>query len=576
MKRIFFFLSVIAAACTLFFSCQRQGENQPAARSEIKFSASVGTFTLKATDNALETGDVLGVYARGTTRFDNCRLVWNGKSLVPDTPVYWDPAQEENEICPFVAYYPYQEAMGEGFVFSVRDDQSTHAAYTASDFMMAYTEASPADGTVNFQLYHTLSKIIIRVDNKLGLDIADIYMGGVYRHLAFTADASDYIPSGDPEMVKAGKVTLADGSTAWVLIVIPGDIVPSLTLTTTDGQTFNYQVKGGVRLFGGCCYTADVTLSETEELVAEFTVNVNDWWYDSEVWFNDKPGLENENWSIIGTIEGTGWDVDFPMYYHESDRVWYLGIAYYVGEEFKFRSNSGWQVNLGLDYARYEESKDDFYASLMQDGDNIKLPSSGYWWITLNRIDNCIKAFRMESYDDEGMAIDGSFSDWDAYEAIPGENAVRFMKMARTSDNMYFYLEVDSAFLQLGSSYAHKVMLCFDNGDNEGDHGDDAWNNARFDRLIDIWLTQYGKPYMITWGLDGFTWASFYDGEIMKFEFCFSKSVDSNLFNGDCLRYGVYVNDQMCDTTSSFEEWSGSFDTRLGSAPTADKDMAVL
>ncbi|MBO4634568.1 MAG: fimbrillin family protein [Bacteroidales bacterium] len=288
MKRILYYLSAIAAACTLLLSCQQQETtSQPAARSEIKFTASVGTFAVKATDTALEVGDALGVSCEGITSFSNRRLVWDGYSLVPDEPVYWEPDQGMYDYSRFYAYYPYQEGMNQDdyyFLFSVQRDQSTHAAYTASDFMCAWTSATPATGQVYLQLCHQLSKMIIMIDNQLDSEVEEVFMGNLHVYVEVSSDLGIWWKD-ETDTIKAGKVTLADGSVAWVLIAAPGYTYPSLTVKMTDGSEYSYQLQDGIWMDMGGCRVAHVTLTEGYGAITEFGANVENWWEGGEFWF---------------------------------------------------------------------------------------------------------------------------------------------------------------------------------------------------------------------------------------------------------------------------------------------------
>ena len=175
------------------------------------------------------------------------------------------------------------------------------------------------------------------------------------------------------------------------------------------------------------------------------------------------------------------------------------------------------------------------------------------------------------------IKIDGDFSDWKSVESIPGDGALKVLKVAQNDSQMFFYMEVektDDVKLDEAMAFAHKVMLCFDNGDNKGDKGNDAWSGARYDKIVDIWLMQNGAPNMITWGLDGFQHKEA-DGDVQKYEFCFNKSVDP-VFSGNCLVYGAFINTQVVDTSSGSEVWDGDSEARIGSAPAYEQPMPYL
>ena len=87
-------------------------------------------------------------------------------------------------------------------------------------------------------------------------------------------------------------------------------------------------------------------------------------------------------WTVIGTLEGSNWDKDFEMT-DKGDLVWEAKIPIYEGNEFKFRMNGAWDTNMGLD-GELKGADGNYSCALKQDGDNIILPTEGYWNVTLD------------------------------------------------------------------------------------------------------------------------------------------------------------------------------------------------
>ncbi|MBR6456999.1 MAG: hypothetical protein IKS71_00230 [Bacteroidales bacterium] len=60
----------------------------------------------------------------------------------------------------------------------------------------------------------------------------------------------------------------------------------------------------------------------------------------------DEMKFGSSSWTIIGTLGGTNWDYDFPM---NTEGYWEIAreVSIAAGEQFKFRQNRGWDVNLG-------------------------------------------------------------------------------------------------------------------------------------------------------------------------------------------------------------------------------------
>ena len=174
------------------------------------------------------------------------------------------------------------------------------------------------------------------------------------------------------------------------------------------------------------------------------------------------------------------------------------------------------------------------------------------------------------------IAIDGDFSDWKAIETIPGDGAVKAMKMFQNDAQLFFYLEVEKNEDIKDSesmAFAHKIMLCFDEGDGTGDKGDEAWGGARFSKVVDIWLMQNGAPNMITWGLGGFAHKETEADGIQKYEFCFDKPDE---VKGNGFTFGAFINNQTVDTSTGSEVWDGDSFARVGSAPASTEPMLIV
>ncbi|MBP5488101.1 MAG: hypothetical protein J6X77_00860 [Bacteroidales bacterium] len=85
---------------------------------------------------------------------------------------------------------------------------------------------------------------------------------------------------------------------------------------------------------------------------------------------------DDTSWSLIGTLNGTEWDQDFEML-AESEYGWIAAFDVVIadGDEFKFRQNGSWAVNLG---ASAGQPKEDVRYSLADAGGNLKLAAGTY------------------------------------------------------------------------------------------------------------------------------------------------------------------------------------------------------
>ncbi|TGE18287.1 SusE domain-containing protein [Hymenobacter elongatus] len=78
-------------------------------------------------------------------------------------------------------------------------------------------------------------------------------------------------------------------------------------------------------------------------------------------------------WGLIGPA-GVSWNDDVVMQYNFDKKIWTL-TKDLKADEFKFRANKAWGVNLGADGAG---------GTLKQDGDNLKITEAGNYTLTLD------------------------------------------------------------------------------------------------------------------------------------------------------------------------------------------------
>lgn len=508
MKKFLFIITTVLAASALFSSCQQQEEGKGEQQlRHIRFTASVGAYASKATDTSFEIGDAVGVFAKGTTSFTNERLVWDGTSLIPDQELYWSPDQGQEEPSSFLAYYPYMQNQGDGgFSFSVQYDQSTQAAFTASDFMTADAEATPADAGVNLVFGHRMAKIVLRIENHLESEIARVLMDNVYTAVeGVVGENIRTVP--EPGTVNAGKVTLSDGSVAWALIVAPGTVTPQLLVYTADGKEYSYDIPEGIQLIPGHRYNGQVVLDQ-DSMEVEFSAGVNDWFNDGGFNFDNDNRPVGGEWSVIGTFEGYSWTTDFWMekVSQKDPELWQIVILYYTGEEFKFRANGGWDANYGA--GEWSEVDGALRSSLVWYGPNIMLPEDGYWELSLDLTAQTLTAVKVGDVPPMAIRIDGDFSDWEQLdpekvsEAICASDAafhtLHRMKAYADKDALYIYFEYDESQLSLYySDYVsdwvpfHIVLDADGNPDTGGDLLS-QWVNPGIDFILESFLYARG------------------------------------------------------------------------------------
>ena len=361
-------LGAVAAGCSV--------KEDPVAGQprEIRFGARMGTFEVKATDKGFERGDAIGLFAyQSSSSEQNIRMTWDGLSLLPEKALYWGMDSDWGE---FYAYYPYNpDVQSTNFEFSVNADQSTRELFEASDLLTAYLYASANETDhIVFNFHHLFSQLIIRVDSSLeGLQIADIYLGNVYgrSYVNLYGDGSVSV-TGELGTIKACPVTLADKSSAWAVIVPPQWASPRLYVTTTDGKQYTYESDDNIDFRSGYRQTATITIGEYS-MSTDFSQEVAEWTDNNDLQFSIV-------WSMIGSLQGSDWKVDFDMKREDDNRYTYE-FEYKTGQEFKFRKNHKWDENYGFGDGVSNMAYPG-HINLQWDGANIMLPNSGIWRVT--------------------------------------------------------------------------------------------------------------------------------------------------------------------------------------------------
>ena len=91
----------------------------------------------------------------------------------------------------------------------------------------------------------------------------------------------------------------------------------------------------------------------------------------------ESPFTQQSPWSLIGTIGGDSWTRDIGM---KTDGKWHvvLGIMFTASDEFKFRKDGSWTVNLGSNSLAVTTYPGDCLAVLAQGGGNMKLPAGKF------------------------------------------------------------------------------------------------------------------------------------------------------------------------------------------------------
>ncbi|MBP5484007.1 MAG: fimbrillin family protein [Bacteroidales bacterium] len=301
------FNSALLLLCGLaLLSCRQEASQlEGSARVPIQFRATAGAFQVKATDTAFEPGDAIGLSVSKPVGVSNALLQSTDEGLIPQETIYWP--FDQSVVCGFDAYYPYQEGADfvSGFSFTVNSDQSSHALYTASDFMCAHTESAKKDGVVDLKFTHQLSKLVLVIDNKLDEDIADVYVGGVQGRAKVVAGSAP-VAEGLPGTIKAGTVKLSGIGPAYALVMVPQKASPKLMVTTVSGKQYDFVLPQAVSFAPGMRYLTNITLSANCTF-SDLSIEVSEWTDNADIEFKSAfaeviDGTDGQKYTVTGTI----------------------------------------------------------------------------------------------------------------------------------------------------------------------------------------------------------------------------------------------------------------------------------
>lgn len=179
---------------------------------------------------------------------------------------------------------------------------------------------------------------------------------------------------------------------------------------------------------------------------------VYDLWYDSDrgvAWvteaFDPYPEYTKEsNWTIIGKIVNyaNDWNKDYPMVSDGTNHL-ALGIVISEEDEFKFRQDADWAVNLGGEFSALGE---DF--SVTQDGPNIKLGAAGTYDVFVNPTDGTARieaasGAKVSSKIGSGEDEPGTTSTWSLVGTLGGTNWDTDIDMVNTSGDIWMARNVE-------------------------------------------------------------------------------------------------------------------------------------
>lgn len=259
---------------SLFGSCTNEQEPiECNVKTPITLDCVIGGGS-RATDTAFEKDDKIGVYVVKAgaliqpvgNEVNNETFSFDGSKWVAARNVYWNEGSFD-----VYAYYPHIDNIidTEEFLFSVREDQSSHAGYTASDFVWASVSGVKASASpVALTFSHRLSKAQIIIEKGEGYTGEIPSDCEVFIHSTAT-EASIDLSTGDTsasfysptKTIKAFK----KNNTTFEAIVVPQNIMSRRPLVEVVTRGVSYLMEGKISFRQGYSHKIVITLTKNPE-----------------------------------------------------------------------------------------------------------------------------------------------------------------------------------------------------------------------------------------------------------------------------------------------------------------------
>ena len=269
-------------------ACSSGGNEEEPLPERIPITLNCGITATRATDTGFENGDRIGLYVvnyEGVTpgallptgnHADNAAFTYDGR-WTPATPLYW---LDETTPADFYCYYPYSNAAGDpaAWPFAVKADQSSEAAYKASDFLWGKAaNVKPTANAVNITMRHVLSCAAVQVVAGNGFteeDLAEadiqVRLNGLALQAAIDLNDGTVTADGTP----SGISLLRGDGNAFKALVVPQTVpeADDFLTVTIDGEDFH--MPKGFTFVSGKRHTFTVTV---RKLSTGINIDISGW-----------------------------------------------------------------------------------------------------------------------------------------------------------------------------------------------------------------------------------------------------------------------------------------------------------
>lgn len=307
MKKLNLFLLLL---CGMMTACSEplQEIDKPVEveDTEVRFKAFINQAT-RATETSFEADDAISVFAvepsanikleASGNYADNVKYIYDGSKFAADSKgIAFDETYEEGLA--YFAIYPYSYSASSKYTFTVKNDQSNYANYTASDLCTAYNEPT-TDETVLLEFSHRLSNIIIKFQGEnLASKNLSVEINDVYTSCDVDINANTYQAKGNRENIVMGE----ESGNTFHAIIVPQNVSADDTFMTVslNGKQITLSLNNDTNFKSGRKHTYEFEIKD-DKIVA-LNGFINPWnteeeepnnWFEQELYSktNEKENL---------------------------------------------------------------------------------------------------------------------------------------------------------------------------------------------------------------------------------------------------------------------------------------------
>lgn len=278
MKTLKTMLMVLGAAIA-FTACSDEEEQESVYspdEGEIVLQMLHPGMLTRATETAFEADDQIGVYVTasdatlqlGGNEVNNELFTYNGTSWTSKRKVYWNEGQHN-----VYAYYPYSNQINDvqDYSFSVKEDQSTQAGYSQSDFLWASAkDVTASSSPVEMQFSHRMSNVVVQLQKGENFEGNLPTNAEVYLYSTVTKAVIDLSTGDVAKDNYSGTGTIRCYKLAndeYKAIVVPQNITSRRPLVEVVVDNVSYLMEGKISYKPGYRHTITVTLDKNPEKV---------------------------------------------------------------------------------------------------------------------------------------------------------------------------------------------------------------------------------------------------------------------------------------------------------------------